>query len=159
MTGLPFFFFFFFKLYSSIARNHCRVQCHSRREPGLTRSHPRPHYDHFFVPNSINQATKMKQYRNEVGLDGICMDGYYKWLVLPAHGVSPWEDAILPPHEFNSWEDYRHEHMSFHYMYLNMRRTLDLPPHELNHWEVHLSSTRGVTVVNHSSPPIHVECL
>ena len=129
----------------------------------MIRSHLRPHYDHFFFffffPNSINQVTKMKQYGNKVGLDGICMDGYYKWLVLPPHGLNPWEDAILPPHELNRWEDYRHEHMSFHYMYLNMRRTLDLPPHELNHWEVHLSSTRGVTVVTHSSPPIQVECL
>ena len=58
---------------------------------------PRPHYDHF-PPNSIDQATKMKQYRSEVGLDGICMVGYYIWLVLPPHGPNPWEDSVLPPH-------------------------------------------------------------
>ena len=62
------------------------------------------------------------------------MAAYYKWLVLPPHGLNPWEDAVLPPHEPNRWQDYRHEHMSFHYMYSNMRRTLDLPPHELSHW-------------------------
>ena len=87
---------------------------HFQYPPGLNDSNRND-----LFPNSINQATKMKQYGNKVGLDGICMDGYYKWLVLPPHGLNPWEDAILPPHELNRWEDARHfivsvKRMSYH---------------------------------------------
>ena len=47
----------------------CRVQCHSRKEFGLTRNQPQPHYDHFVVfLDSIDQVTMTKQYEYEASL-------------------------------------------------------------------------------------------
>ena len=61
--------FFFFKLYSTIYANYCRVQCHSRKESGLTWNQLQPHYDHFVVfCDSIEQATMTEQYEYEASL-------------------------------------------------------------------------------------------
>ena len=60
---------FFFKLYSTIYANYCRAQCHSRKESGLTRNQPQPHYDHFVVfLDSIDQATMTEQCKYEASL-------------------------------------------------------------------------------------------
>ena len=60
---------FFFKLYSTIYSDYCKVQCHSRKESGLTRNQPQPHYDHFVVfLDSIDQATMTEQYKYKASL-------------------------------------------------------------------------------------------
>ena len=120
---------------------------------------PRPHYYQFwFFPNSIDQAKIMKQYRNEVGLTA------FAWMDtrngLSFHHMDLTHGRKLSWHHTNSITGRIINPSTCPCTTCsNMRKTLDLPPHELNHREVHLSSTRSVTVVTHSSPPIQVECL
>ena len=73
-------------------------------------------------------------------------------------GLLTWE-FVLPPHELNHWEDSWPEFLSYHPSDSTGGRTLDLPPKELNPWEAHLSTTRVVISLNHSSLPIHWESL
>ena len=73
-------------------------------------------------------------------------------------GLLTWE-FVLPPHELNHWEDSWSEFLSYHPSDSTGGRTLDLPPKELNPWEAHLSTTRVVISLNHSSLPIHWESL
>ena len=71
LTSARTFTTFFFLLYSTIYMyaNYCRVQCHSRKESGLTWNQPQPHYDQFIVfLDSIDQATMTEQYEYEPSL-------------------------------------------------------------------------------------------
>ena len=87
---------------------------------------PHPHTDIF--PQLYRPSNNDGTIQERRVLDGIWMAGYYRWLVLPTHWVNLREDAVLPPQELNHWEDNRQVHVSFHYMYSNMRRMFDLLP-------------------------------
>ena len=104
----------------------------------------RPHYDHFysqFYPPSKDDETVQ-----EWGKFGsIGMAEYYKWLVLPPHGLNLCEDAVLPPHELNCWEDFRHEHITYHPM--QSRQGEDA---WLSNMDTGKSICQLVTSVNHS---------
>ena len=99
---------------------------------------PLPHYDLFFLsffkiiiiilPRFHWPRNMGGQYVKEGSSMSSKQFDDYRSLVLPPHGLNPWEDATLPPHGLNLWEYSRHE-------------PFVLPPHETNHREDALPST------------------